>query len=408
MSTILTLGSKGPGSTDASTTSFYAAVDGFIGGGVNTTEAFLQITYRSAGTLSNMYIRIIENDRGVSTLTSRINGANGAQSISIGASSTGEFEDTTNTDTITAGDEVNYQIVTGAGGTVFRIFLISSLFAASTNTVGRFGAVTLSGIITAASSNFYQSFSGDTSTSSTLTETNIQHRIKAAATAQNLFVYISVNARTTSTTATFRNNGANGNLTVSIGGGLTGIFEDTTNTDSLAIDDLVNYVIVTGTGTENFTTRIISVELSTTNNTTHFINGDADGVTQSANLTNYYTIAGTISGRTTETDTLADANFIFNASNLECNISANSVTAASTLTFRKNSAAGNQSISIGSSTTGIFEDITNTDSIIASDEINYQLITGATGTSLTLRSMGILGIIPPPLNWKTLLGAGQG
>ena len=72
----------------------------------STTEAGAQVTYRSAGTLSLLYFRVYENSRGSSTFGTRVNGVNGNQSVSIGASTTGEFEDTVNTDSIVAGDEV--------------------------------------------------------------------------------------------------------------------------------------------------------------------------------------------------------------------------------------------------------------------------------------------------------------
>lgn len=58
---------------------------------------------------------------------------------------------------------------------------------------------------------------------------------------------------TTTGTGTFaiRINGATGNQTVSIGAGLTGFFEDTTNVDYAGGADLVNYIWSGGDGTCN-------------------------------------------------------------------------------------------------------------------------------------------------------------
>src|SRR3990167_11137323 len=81
--------------------------------GDNLTEANRQITYRSAGTLSNLWVNVDSNTLdGTTTIRTRINGANGAQSVSFASSTTGIAEDTTNSDTIVAGDEVNYSLVT--------------------------------------------------------------------------------------------------------------------------------------------------------------------------------------------------------------------------------------------------------------------------------------------------------
>ncbi len=80
----------------------------------------------------------------------------------------------------------------------------------------------------------------------------------------------------------------------------------------------------------------------------------------------------------------------------------NAITAASTFTFRKNAANGNQTVSITASTTGAFTDTTNSDSSIgASDLINYQLVTGATGSTMTIESTSIsyvFALAVPPIS----------
>mgnify|MGYP001604122151 CR=1 FL=1 len=47
-------------------------------------------------------------------------------------------------------------------------------------------------------------------------------------------------------------------------------------------------------------------------------------------------------------------------------------------------------ISIAASTSGTFEDAVNTATIVATDLVNYRLVTGATGTSMTLRVSGCM------------------
>lgn len=57
-------------------------------------------------------------------------------------------------------------------------------------------------------------------------------------------------------------------------------------------------------------------------------------------------------------------------------VSANTASTA-TLTFRKNGAAGNQTISIGSGATGWFQDVTNSDTVVDGDLVDLRLVTGA-------------------------------
>ena len=238
----------------ASTTTFYFQVHGELTG--DATETKVQRTYRTAGTLSNLYIRITTNDRGASTFRLRKNGADGNQVISIGASITGEFEDTSNTDAIVAGDEVCYSMVTGAGGTTFTLFIPSTVFSATTNTVIVSGSdgTTLS----AASTTLYMAIAGENR--AVATEANAQTEISTGGTLKNLQVNISQNARTTTTTFRSRINGANGNQVISVTASTTGIFEDTSNTDTVTANDLVCYSSVTGTGTENLVLRLTSSE----------------------------------------------------------------------------------------------------------------------------------------------------
>ena len=76
----------------------------------------------------------------------------------------------------------------------------------------------------------------------------------------------------------------------------------------------------------------------------------------------------------------------------------NTVTADSIVKVRKNGADTSISTTILASTTGDFIDSTNTELFADTDDINLVLITGATGTSMTIRSFGlsILEKLPIP------------
>ena len=124
-------------SLGASATSF-----GFLGPSafsLTTTESRKALTYRTGGTFRNLFIQILTNDRGESTFRTRKGTADANIVVTITASGTGKFEDTSNTDAVTAGDNWHSKIITGAGGTVFTARTMLILFDATTNTVMRGG-----------------------------------------------------------------------------------------------------------------------------------------------------------------------------------------------------------------------------------------------------------------------------
>ena len=79
-------------------------------------ESIAQVVFRDTGTLKNGFASATANTRSTATtVTSRINAAPGNISVSITASTTGVFEDTVNTDSITSGIAVNMATTTGTG-----------------------------------------------------------------------------------------------------------------------------------------------------------------------------------------------------------------------------------------------------------------------------------------------------
>lgn len=81
------------------------------------TELNIQSPLASAGILERMAVQINANGQaGITIWKIRINGVDGNQTISIPASTTGFFQDVTNTDTIAVGDLVCYQNTGIAGG----------------------------------------------------------------------------------------------------------------------------------------------------------------------------------------------------------------------------------------------------------------------------------------------------
>jgi hypothetical protein len=63
----------------------------------------------------------------------------------------------------------------------------------------------------------------------------------------------------------------------------------------------------------------------------------------------------------------------------------------STINLRANSGNAGPTVSITGSTTGIFNDNTNTYSAATTDAINYQVVTASTGTSIKIAFIALWG-----------------
>jgi hypothetical protein len=83
-------------------------------------------------------------------------------------------------------------------------------------------------------------------------------------------------------------------------------------------------------------------------------------------------------------------NNAFKFSQLTCNVTSNSITGNSTVNLRKNAGNAGPTFSIGANATGIFND--NTDTYTgAADAMNYQIVTGSTGTSISISFIEVYG-----------------
>jgi hypothetical protein len=104
----------------------------------------------------------------------------------------------------------------------------------------------------------------------------------------------------------------------------------------------------------------------------------------------YFPLGGDVNVRTT---TEADHQIKFRTagtlSALQITVSANATSANSTLRTRKNTANGGQTATILSGATGLFEDASGTDTIAATDLVNYSIVGGSLNT-LTYRAVQTL------------------
>lgn len=353
------------------------------------TEANTQTISRSAGKYSQLYCDVFSNSvSGSSTLKFRKGAANGTQSISIGSGATGTFFDEVGTDSVVAADKVNVQIITAVGIGTMVLRTIGISFSATVNTVKRL-SLTGSFTTTAASTTFFVA-PGGTLSSGNSVEGNMKLNIplpSGVATLKNLMVNVTA-AAATATTVRTRKNGANGALSLSFTA--TGQFEDSTNSDSLSNQDLIDISIVTGTGTSTRTITYIGIDLVTTNNSYMFAGNAGTPITIAAGGLGAWGIGDGTNSSESSTGFVCDLVEMI-CRNLFINITANSLTGTAFFALRENAATSGFIIIIPAGTTGIFFNGTpgNTTLYGATDTLNFAYSSVVGGTSISIGPYGV-------------------
>ena len=350
------------------------------------TESLHTLRFQEAGTLSDLNVRIISNDHTSVVFTSRINTANGNLTVSYGASETGEKQDSTHTDTVAVGDTVALQVV-ASGGTAAVCTLVGFVFTSTSNRVVHY----------ANSTSITVNFSSETRFTQMCgrvvfgtVEADRRFRALTPGTLKTLLIRGTNNGANPMTFGTriFRNGSSfNGNLSVTIAAAASD-GEDNTNTDVIKQGDEVCIYCTTGAGMVSSTFTELALEFLSSDGF-QYVTSVSEG-TFAAGLTNYMPIGGDLFGSTTELEQQSRANLALQYKRMSCYVQSNTLTASSTVRFRKNGSDGNQVITIPAGQTGFFQDSTNEDTALASDEVNYQLVTGGTGTDITLEYIASL------------------
>ena len=217
-------------------------------------------------------------------------------------------------------------------------------------------------------------------------EVRVQTVWRSAGVFSKLFVRITANSTNGTVTVRTRKNSANGTLTFGIGATLTGTFEDTTHTDTVAAgNDLCIQYVATGT-TGTLTFSLISLVFNATTNTVSKL--VAEGYTIStASITHYLPTSGDRSGVTTSEG--ACQNQIKKAGTVK-NLSlfhlGHSRTTPTVFTLRKNGADTTLTVTIaaGSPTATVLEDTTHSVIVQPDDKLAWAITTGAGTETLSV------------------------
>lgn len=262
----------------------------------STAEDRAQVTCRRATTLSRLRVYVAANAAsGTSTVKVRVNGADGNESVSISASSTGEFEDTSNTDSVAVGDEVDLQFAAGGSGA------ITFALAQTESSDGVMAASCLS--TSFSGTTIYGLIGGGTASATDQSTTAKSTQMRLA----NLFVSASANTRSVATSVALRKNGSSV-ISLSVPANTTGFFEDTSNEVSVAAaSDTLNFSVSSAAGSGSLTVRTVSIEFIP-NEVSVTIAGATAGATAGANAgTVAAQVKATISGATATSAAAANA-----------------------------------------------------------------------------------------------------
>lgn len=357
---------NGQAKQNASTT-IYAPFCGFVKSGYQTVETYAQHVARSSYTLANLFSRVIENTDSQATLRSRKNAANGNMSVTITVGGSGVFQDTTNTDSLVAGDTFNISSTSGVtSGPRYYVFGATLAPVSGSVTIYAIGGFTT----IASNGTLYEHINGAVANGNA-TENNISLTFRTTATLANLRAFLSANSLNAGATFVYRTrvNQVNGSQVITFTSTDSGALEDTTNTDAIVSGDTANLSQVMAGRTSG------SVDLRSTglqsSSTRRFFISTGSGGTFSADF--YHPIEGAVGNVGTQVEldqgyNLRSTTVTFNQ--LFVRVLTHGATNGVTIRERKNGANGAMTVTFSANTTGTQEDTTNTESPVSGDRIN--------------------------------------
>ena len=331
--------------------------------GAVTTEANAQSLMRQAYTAKNLFAYVSTYTGTISIVyRSRDSGVNG--NLTFTPTTTGVWEDTSNTDTLASGDLYCIEgAFTGLGH--------AEAFAQTVNAVTLENATSVGLLLASTSSEEDFSSLGNVRIAGSLgpdtaTEAETQRTVRTSATLAKLFVRCSGVSGPVSPTFVTRVNAAPGAQSVSPTA--IGTYEDTSNTDTVAIGDEINFKGTTSSG--NF--RLMLAQVQTTSDAIQHVAFDPNLIASTLDYS-YSLDAG--NRQTLEVQTQVTMRTTNVLKNFYTYVSAYSLNATPTVRMRIN--ATDNALGVSPNATGVWEDTSNTIALAATDEANYNVDTSA-------------------------------
>lgn len=323
-----------------------------------STENLRQFKMRVAGVLSNYSMTV--NANGTSRVsTYRDNSVDAKPTLNFPDSTSGFFIDSAHGYRIAVGDTVGVRH--GFSGAAFAKYGFATRFDADSGTVG-FHFI---GEDSTTTGTTYYALSGQPQP----TEGAGAHTtMRAPGTAQNMFVAVSANTSAAATAFSSRKNSAAGNLSISVAGTTTGLFEDTSHTDSLSNGDTFGFAY---TATNSSATFVAGCNIAYSTQVSEVSSGWFNiSWISSGTFTGLLVTLTSPQSTESRTQTCLSTDGVL--SNMRVNVVTNNSASVATAVLRKNGVSGNQTVSMAANATGTFEDSTNTDKFVASDKLNTE------------------------------------
>jgi hypothetical protein len=245
LATVVPVSAVGLVSFSTASTTRYNAICGEIGW---VTPFSTTPLVKAACTYRNLFCYVSANARSASTFKLQEATVDSATlSLSIGASTTGYFEDT-DSDSIVSGAQVRFVLVTGTGtgSTTFQQLGVWSESTSNSWTYIASRNGTTGGTSTASATQYFAVTGRLSPAGSTRTSQEVAH---VGGSVSELEVYVTTNARsTTSTLGIYKNGSASATISISVAAGTTGQFTDS-DSESTALNDKITTYSTTGTGT---------------------------------------------------------------------------------------------------------------------------------------------------------------
>lgn len=241
--------SNSPGGLGIGTTNRYPAVMGEVTGIVSESPLNQrEISYNA--TWHNLAFYTPSNSKSIGVpVKSRINGADGNQNLTVPSSTSGYFEDTSNTDDLAPGDLINYVVEIGGVG-IITFSTIASLITYDTTTgMSMWSDSRANSTRTgSATTHFFPLIGGNNGWASNTDEAAAQVKAGLSGTLKNFTAYTNSVNYTANATARIRINGADGNQSITlVAGDPNSQYVDTSNTDDIVPTDLVCVSVTGGT-----------------------------------------------------------------------------------------------------------------------------------------------------------------
>jgi hypothetical protein len=405
------VGSAGGVTFQRSDSRFFA-----IGGALvhSPTEADLQLLARAAYTWSNPGARVISNNLdATSIIHARLNGVDqAALQISIGAGQTGFIEDATGSVSVADGDLINYRMATGTG--VHGDTLVLGAV------VGQLQHASLERPVMISSGNGVFSVGQGQSRFGPMvgglgvditSEAFVRIRLRQDVTFSNLRIRVLSNSTDNPSTVVFRDDGVDTALSISVGAGATGSFEDTDSVSVAAVSS-VAYRVGAGAGMAGDSIELIHFTILMAGSVEGRILGAADGGPPSYGSGTRYLTLETLTGliSSTELDSQVEVPVALDVTDMFVEVTLNSLsTAATTIALRVGGVDSALDISIAAGNNGVFEDFSVV-SLAVDDLVNWELAVAAGGSgTITVAVISLEQASPPApddMSWYAMYPQG--